>query len=563
MKLKFNCLLFCLFLVGNLAAQSRSFGTLPMAKKSNAAIVGAPITGTPEYEKALAIYNRLVAARGDYRFPVPDFKLTDDVAQVASMDYGKLEIVLEKKAYEVCASFGDNADAAIAFLLGHELTHYYEKHAWRSGFVSEFKGLDIGKKLDLEKDTMLIDDIAHETEADYLGGFLAYSAGYGLFDKGGEVIKKLYVAYDMVKEDPLTGYPSLADRQALSARTAQNLESLIQVFDMANLLTVIGNYSDAYEYYRYVLMQYQSREIYNNLGVTAILDAMQYFKESELKYRYPVELDLTSSASKGSSGAGSVRNNLLRQAILHFDAAISLDPDYAPAYLNKACAYALLDDTERARWYAEKEARAAIERSKQDSKRGQQYPKTATDVDVLLGILEARAGNTEAAKKILKAAAEKGSDVASTNLKIINGEPLGEEKTTTSSLGGSLRAKIESIDGKTIDDIANELPYDPEKDVEISPRIKFHQKAKMDPNSKVFIHHKGNKFTTFHLTGPGYSGESARGVKVGADTTTVRLAYGTPKTIETPLGQIWIYKSIILIFNRSCKVERWITYKED
>lgn len=555
MKLKIICLLFSLFLVGNLLAQSRSFGTLPMAKKSNAAIVGAAITDTPEYEKALAIFNRLVAARGDYRFPVPDFKLTDDVAQVASMDYGKLEIVLEKKAYEVCASFGADADAAIAFLLGHELTHYYEKHAWRSGFVNEFKGLEIGKTLDLAKDTMLIDDIAHETEADYLGGFLAYSAGYGLFDKGGEVIKKLYVAYDMIKEDPLVGYPSLADRQALSARTAKNLASLIQVFDMANLLTAIGNYSDAYEYYRYVLMQYQSREIYNNLGVTAVLDAMQYFKESELIYRYPVELDLTSSASKGTSGAGSVRNNLLRQAILHFDAAISLDPDYAPAYLNKACAYALLDDTERARWYAEKEARAAIERSKQA------FAKTATDVDVLLGILEARAGNTDAAKKILKAAAEKGSDIASTNLKIMNGEPLGEEKTTT---GGGLRAKIERIDGKKIEDIAAELPYDPEKDVEISTKIKFHQKAKLGPNSTVFIHHKGNAFTTFHLTGPGYSDATAREIKTGVDTTSVRLAYGTPgKTIETPLGQIWVYNSVIFIFNRSCKVERWITYQVD
>ncbi len=557
MKSKLIYLLFFILLAGNLAAQQRSFGTLPMARKSNAAIVGAPITGTPEYEKALAVYNRLVAARGDFRFPVPDFKMTDDVAQVASMDYGALEIVLEKKAYDVCASFGADADAAIAFLLGHELTHYYEKHAWRSGFVREFKGLEIGKTLDLEKDTMLIDDIAHETEADYLGGFLAYSAGYGLFDKGGDLIKKLYEAYNMVKDDPLTGYPSLADRQALSARTAKNMESLVQVFDMANLLTAIGNYSSAYEYYRYVLMQYQSREIYNNLGVTAILDAMQYFKESELKYRYPVELDLTSSATKGNSGAGSVRNNLLRQAILHFDAAISLDPDYAPAYLNKACAYALLDDTERARWYAEKEARMAIENSKK-------YAKTAIDVDVLIGILEAKAGHAEAAKKLLKAAAGKGSNLAAINLKIMNDEPLGEE--TGSTGGGGLRAKIEKIDGQKIDDIASELPYDPEKDMDISTKIKFHQKAKQGPNSKVFIHHKGNSFTTFHLTGLKYNGESARGIKVGDDTAAVsdKKAYGTPKrTIETPLGQIWVYNSIIFILDKAGKVERWITYQED
>jgi len=551
MKVKFICIAICLSVLNKLPAQQRSFGTLPLAKPArSAAIMGAAIEGTPEYEKALAVYNRLVAARGDYRFPVPTFKMTNDEAQVASMDYDKLEIVLEKKAYDVCAGFGDGADAAIAFLLGHELTHYYEKHAWRQGFVNDFKGLEIGKKLSLEKDTLLIDDTANETEADYLGGFLAYSAGYGLFDKGGELIKKLYVAYDMVKEDPLPGYPHLADRQTISARTAEKLKRLVEVFDMANLLTTIGRYPDAYEYYRYVLMQYQSREIYNNLGVTAILDAMQYFKESELKFRYPVELDLASSATKGASGAGSVRNNLLRQAILHFDAAISLDPGYAPAYLNKACAYALLDDTERARWYAEKEARPAAEKNN--------YAKTATDVNILIGILEAKAGNTDAAQKIFKTAAEGGSSLAGINLKLLNNEELGTETTTF----GGLRAKIESVDNQKIDDIHNNLDYDAPRSTEINTKIKFHQKQYA--NSRVFIHHKGDVFTSFHLTGPGYTGETGRAIKAGATFTAVRLAYGEPgQTIETPLGQIWKYSSIIFIFNKDCKLERWVTYNSD
>ena len=125
----------------------------------------------------------------------------------------------------------------------------------------------------------------------------------------------------------LPKYPSLQDRQAMSVRTTEKLRRLIQVFDMSNLLIAVGNYSEANEYLKYILMEYQSRELYNNYGVSILSDVMtNYFNANELRFRYPIHLDLESSAK--DAGIGNVRQLLIKQAILQFDAAISMDPNY-------------------------------------------------------------------------------------------------------------------------------------------------------------------------------------------------------------------------------------------
>ncbi|MBE2206216.1 MAG: hypothetical protein IAE84_01460 [Saprospiraceae bacterium] len=527
-------------------AQERSFGTLPLAQKPGAsALRGPDLKDSPQYVRSLAIYNKLVQARGDFRYPVPNFFMRREERRVAGIDYDRLEIVLEEKAYEVCVGFGEESEAAIAFLLGHELTHYYEKHVWQKGFAAEYKDLEIGSmKLD-----SLADAARRETEADYLGGFLAYSAGFGLFDKGGEVLARLYKAYGMPENIP--GYPSLADRQALGKRTAEKLSSLVDVFDMANLLTATGKYAEAYEFYRYVLMQYQSREIYNNLGVAAVLDALQYFNPNELKFRFPLELDLESSASKGD-GMANVRERILRQAILHFDAAISLDPNYAPAYVNKACAYALLDDYTRARFYASAEAKQAAQRG--------QYPKIARDADVLLGILEAREGRTAQADTLFRNAAQQGDYLAAYNLKVLRNEPLSPERAAPAGL------VRERIAGKALSDLSSEPPFDPGKKVTVGSALDFYQFTGFDQPARLFYSHnvKTGDLHFYQLTAPGYQGKTARGIGLGQSRADIVAQYGEPgKTVETPRGQIMVYKAMLFVLGADGKLERWANYASE
>lgn len=544
---KLLTLLLCIAGVAMVCSQNRSFGTLPLVSKPKAkrSATSEPLMeDSPKYQRALKVFNRLVEARGDMRYPVPSFTMSKSDGFVASMDYEKLEIDLEEKAFDVCATFGDSTDAAIAFLLGHELTHYYEKHAWKRGFVSDFKDLAIGMKLD-----SIQDDVANETEADYLGGFLAYSAGYGFFNKGSEIINTLYKAYKLPNK--LSGYPSLTDRQVMSKRTSEKLKSLIEVFDMANMLTAIGNYTEAFNYYQYVLHEYQSREIYNNLGVTALLDALQYFSESELKFRYPMQLDLRSSA-KGQ-GFANVREQLIKQAILHFDAAISLDPNYAPAYLNKACAFALIGDSERAQFYSDIEARAIALKNKD--------AKIITDIEILLGILEAKKGNTEKAKTLFESAASAGSSLAALNLRLLNGEALGVEKTTFGGL-----SKPEQIDKQNLKSLILEDAFKDLKSTTISKNIRFHLVEKQGPSSFLFIseNEKEGTKTFFHCTNNVYKGETARKIAIGSDRNAIITAYGEPHaTIETSKGQIMVYKALIFILGNHNKLEQWIIYQKE
>jgi tetratricopeptide (TPR) repeat protein len=552
MKKTLTAALLCSLFWTGASAQERSFGTLPMGQKAGAKPTSAQskMERSPKYLKALEIYNKLVAARGDARFPVPAFSMKKEERQVAYIDYDALEITLEEKAYDICMDFDADSTvskAALAFLLSHELTHYYEKHAWRSSFAWDSKNLDLDISKKLRVDT-LIDDAANETEADYLGGFLAYSAGYGLFDKGDVILDKLHSAYPL--DTTPIGYPSLKDRKALSKKSAEKMTRLIEVFDMANMLTAIGNYSEAYEYYRHVLNEYQSREIYNNLGVTACLDAMQYFNSGELKYRYPLELDLSVSGRKGNDGMGNNRDKLLRQAIMHFDAAISLDNAYGPAYLNKACAYALLGDKTRAAFYA------AVEAQTDDIKKN--YPNSFADVDVLLGILAAQDNKTEEAARYFQSAKAAGRSLGDINLKILENKPLDADPE-----GMATAVKVEKIEDMSISKVIESAKFDPKRVVTIQKNLLFKQNPKQGAQSKLWYseNNRTGKTTYFQTTNTGYANKTARGKGVGDSRADIAQAYGEPeKTYSTPLGEIMVYPKTLFIIGADGKLERWVNY---
>lgn len=436
--------------------QDKSFRTLPLVYSPDGVDFAIRSSeGSEEYTSALKVYEKLIQVRGDYRVPVPKFSMVNSIRNVAYVDYDNLEVVLEKKAFDVCKKFGAQKEAAIAFLLGHELTHYYEKHAWRREFIYYYKDLPIGQEL-----ADLKDDVVHETEADYLGGFLAYTAGYGLFDKGAELINLLYKEYNLPSS--IEGYPSLQDRITLAGRSAKKLNSLVDLFEMGNMLHSIGLYEDALSYYMYVLLQYPSRELYNNIGATAIMCALKLFKKEELKYKFFTELDIESTASRGKAETD-LRTNYLKQAILQLDVAISLDPAYAPAYFNKAVAYALLGDYKRSRFYAEVESLSKAENGI--------YSKTATDTRILLAILDAIEGKAVQATHALEKLSAEGSIMAKMNLDIINGK---EAKTPLSTAISFSAMKSQNMDKVAIAlETGDELPLDNLEEVKLEKNFSF------------------------------------------------------------------------------------------
>jgi len=546
-------------------AQKGAWGEFPMVPNRSFAARAAAATkikGTPEHEKALAVYERLCEARGDFRYPVPDFYLTSKQT-VAEIQYEENSIYLGEKAFAVCESFGAESEAALAFLLGHELTHYYEKHAWRGNFSADNSELSIMKTLDslfqdilksadrsLRPKLLRFDTLAHqlaeielEAQSDYLGGFLAYSAGYGNFNRGDELIRRLYKEFELPAEMP--GYVTRSEREAMSRQSAERMNDLVEIFEMANLLTATGQYEEAYRFYRKVLVEYQSREVYNNVGAAAMLQSLKFFTANELRFRYPIQLDLEMANSRGPEEEAA-RNKLLQQAILHFDAAISLDPNYAPAYLNKACAFALLGDQARAYFYADVEARAASKGK---------YQNLLVDVEILLGILDARAGNEASAKDRLQTAAQTDKKgLATYNLSVLNNAPPPPAP----------EAPEAPIDDESIDNQNVFMIMFPEQDkvMAIDEVLGFHQNTKQGKHSRLYFSRRFSKLSAvFHATNPGYPGETARGIRIGQSMADIEKAHGrASRSIATPTGQILAYPEVLYIMNED-KLERWVLYK--
>ncbi|HRF37557.1 MAG TPA: hypothetical protein PK198_02120, partial [Saprospiraceae bacterium] len=100
-----------------------------------------------KFEVANKVYKDLLQARGDARQQSPELVMTNGARYVAWMDPKKIRIGMEEKAYDVCVQFGPDSLAAMAALLAHELTHYYEKHDWNRNFAHSHSGLKAAKAI--------------------------------------------------------------------------------------------------------------------------------------------------------------------------------------------------------------------------------------------------------------------------------------------------------------------------------------------------------------------------------------------------------------------------------
>ncbi|MBK9108765.1 MAG: hypothetical protein IPM92_10470 [Saprospiraceae bacterium] len=559
MKLNFLLTYLLTLLIGCLQfafGQDRSMGTLPLVQNNKASISRtSENTNSPEYFAALQIFNRLVQARGDFRLPVPRFTMRNEDRNVAFINYSVPEVILETKAYKVCESFGEHKDAAIAFLLGHELTHYYEKHSWRREFIYDYRDLPIGKEL-----ADLSDDVVHETEADYIGGFLAYSAGFGLFDQASNLIHQLYKAYKL--PDTINGYPSLQDRKILSQRSVEKLDHLVDVFETANLLHATGFFQQALQFYNYVLQQYSSRELYNNMGVTALMYARKFFTPSELKFKFFPELDLESSVQTRGETADSMRIKYLKQSILHFDAAISLDPDYAPAYFNKAIAFALLKDHESARFYAGKEALQRTSETK--------FTKTKEDIRLLLATLDAIDGNIEKARIAMEELSEKGHTGALQNLEILNSPINTQTRFNKKNQIFSKNPNLKKIENALI--LGESLPVDTLISQDIDKNLKLHKNGLTKESKNLKIVEMGNVYLIFQIDTVSSLPIQNSFASKNDLMPAILEKYGQPHhLVETPNGRLLVYhdkqdsalsSGIIIEFNSRIQKLKYILFKQ-
>lgn len=511
-----------------------------------------------KYQVAKQVFDNLIEAKGDKRMQLPEFVMSKRKRYVAWMDNKNLQIGLEETAYDVCTSYGEDSLNAMAALIAHEITHYYEKHAWGNDFATAFTDLDVSGKV---KTTAKSKDFkaSNETEADYLGGFLAYSAGYQTFGVMPGFLVDVYAAYGLPDEIP--GYPSLEDRTQLAVESEMKLEELIHIFDAANYMIVLQQYDVVNDYYSYILKEFQSREIYNNAGVNAVMAALQLFDEDaeQLKYVYPIQLDGETRMSKpktrgqalGYAERTEKRNKLLNQAKFYFEQAHLLDANYATGFVNLACVYDLIQEYEDAAFLAKK----AIKIAKKNGN-----TKVEGDAYIIRGIATIHEGENQDGIDFLIRASSKDKnckELAELNMAIFNGDvpvpsvtkpqiSLSKEKIESTNLD----AFMESIDV----DILLELNRS------VSCGVKLMDESKILLN---LIDGGQTGYTLLHLADNNYSGKTGEGIKIGSYKEDVIIKYGKPTYVqEARQGQYLVYDfKNIAFFIRGDNVENWAIYR--
>jgi len=541
----------------NTYSQSRSFAGLPIMASQKGTQYQSNLNHLPEYGHLSKIYEKLVEAKGDRRMPVPQLNLRSEEAYVASIDYKLMDISLEKKAYDVANKYGD---AAIAFLLAHELIHYYEKHGWRSQYADAVSDLETGKVL-----KSLDDRVVNEVQADVLGGFLAYSAGFGIFDKGGLLITDLYKEYKMGEK--MFGYPTKKDRIALSERNKEQIAKLSNMFEMAGLLTVVGKYKEAYSYYGFLLNKYQSRELYNNAGITCMMKAHSLLSPDSILFDLPAIMDIEFSGDSRNAANFDEINKLIDEALIHFETSILMNKSYIPSYINKVSAYIIKainhSETEMQK-IAFSKANHILDVELQEIKSFHpelDFESYNDEILILKSILAYFQKDKPTSITLMSKAADLGNQTAIKNLSILQGTPISNKKTTripqisidgmtaekfiTAQLVGRNQTSIDSLNTFRVTDQKSE-----------SYKVLTHDYIGNDQDLGYdlgFVVSKKNLTTPF-----------LEGLKIGSDKIAVINILGKPKRSFSHLnGEILNFDdSFIIITNPEGKVEKVIDFKE-
>lgn len=341
----------------------------------------------PIHKEVTEIAKKIHQANGNFIYGdnIPTIIINSTKQDGASYDSDRRILTIDLALYKMCQSFGSQSQDALAFIIGHELAHHYMEHQDLSGI---FQYTHIQDK-----------EVEQESKADIYGLFNAHLAGYGSMDLLPEVIEQLYTTYNL--PDTLEGYLPKEERMKMAREVVKVVKELIDINEAANHLTAVGEYHLAALSYEYILKHYRGREIYNNLAINYILEALTEHCYGHSFYLYPIELDwklrLEKNIWKGFliydlKEEEIYRNNALIKAEKYLKTAIRMDANYLLADIHLLCIYTLKEDYQRAIAYYQQ-----LQRSNKLNNIPINQKESAR---IALGIANARIANKLEAKKI-------------------------------------------------------------------------------------------------------------------------------------------------------------------
>ncbi len=316
----------------------------------------------PENNYAQDVFDKLVKTINQNSIPKPHMNIEPDPDLVAQT-FPNGQINVGVKLIEQCRKFGKDSSNAIAHILSHELTHYYQNHFWAENFGTSYASSNWGKLIGNTAGTLEMMK-TYETQADQYGMYYSFSAGYQTLDISEQVLDSVYKWFHL--PDQLRGYPSLRERRVIAELSKDKISSLIPAFEAGNLLLSVAQiYSgdeqaalaelSTYFFEDIADRQIKTKELNNNMAIGKTIAALQYYTGDYKLIKFPFMLESHSmlydvSGSRASNEATALGYNeafeeqvisLLGDAELNLLAAIKMDKTFYPAYINLAIVYVL------------------------------------------------------------------------------------------------------------------------------------------------------------------------------------------------------------------------------
>lgn len=281
------------------------------------------------YDVLLDIYEVV----GNYNLPMPDLEFIDSEDKIASYNSKLNKISVEKKAIDICNRNREIGHQAMGFIIAHEIAHSLQSNSKEQNFVTDFLAFD--KCADA--------NIIEERNADIHGAFACYLAGYHLDEGLHQMLDTIYEAYGLDNRS-LKNYPSKAERKQSTSIALAQMDTLLGLFDFSQILALNGDYHLARKALEHITKFYHGKEIYHNIGVYYLLEALNYGEENVEPFIYPVEMEYRTRLAKPFEQNGSKALNpaanlereiLLNNADRYFEEVLKLNSIYFPSHLNR------------------------------------------------------------------------------------------------------------------------------------------------------------------------------------------------------------------------------------
>jgi tetratricopeptide (TPR) repeat protein len=319
----------------------------------------------PEVARAHRVFERMRAVADKNSKRLPKLVVVNSRADPWAIALPAGHIVLSKQTIAIChqeASLAE-AEARLAFVLGHELAHLAHDDFWHHevhGFLAVHAGTR--QLADFLRSHRPIKE--RELAADDKGFIYAALAGYSVdaLLKAGAGKPHFFNFWMQQTNTRVQSTDStVEDRAALLQQRLRDLQPRLRFFDFGVRLSHFDYCDDGVYFFREFQKVFPGREVLNNLGYCYVQLARQEM-EAERAYFYwmPLLLDGETRAQalvrRGGPSLKTLKQaamgkteGFLKEAVDYLQQAAAADPGYVPARLNLAVAYLYLGRPHQAR----------------------------------------------------------------------------------------------------------------------------------------------------------------------------------------------------------------------